>query len=323
MNRILFLVIFLFLFSNFHAQNNGTPCPGTPTVTYGNKIYNTVQIGNQCWLKENLDIGTMINGVIDQTNNGIIEKYCYYDDPAECEKYGGLYTWNEAMKYAQGGNKVQGICPSGWHIPNVEELNTLAKTVNNSGNALKAIGQGQGENIGAGTNTSGFSAMLAGSRGYGGHFSHQKVYIWLWSSNDFSATNTNVLELDYSSNFINQYVNGKDAGFSVRCIKGDGLTDAAEVNIGGNISTEFSLSQNYPNPFNPSTRINFSISEPGNVVLKIFDVIGKEVKSLLNGYKSAGSYSIEFDASKLSNGVYYYQLSTDSFKETKKMILIK
>ena len=78
-----------------YAKNDFTisnmPCPGIPTVTYSNKTYNTVQIGSQCWLKENLDVGTRINGSLQQTNNSVIEKYCYNDDPNNCTTYGGLY----------------------------------------------------------------------------------------------------------------------------------------------------------------------------------------------------------------------------------------
>lgn len=94
-------------------------CPGTPTIEYESKIYNTVQIGDQCWLKENLDVGTMIQSTAGgqlQTNNGIIEKYCYNNEEIYCNTYGGLYEWNETMKYsAQDG--ARGICPIGWHIP--------------------------------------------------------------------------------------------------------------------------------------------------------------------------------------------------------------
>ncbi|MEI7485624.1 MAG: PEGA domain-containing protein, partial [Ignavibacteriota bacterium] len=85
-------------------------------ITYANKIYNIVKTGSQCWLKENLDIGMMIDGKQDAVNNGKIEKYCYDNDPDNCAKYGGLYQWNEAMAYSTNpGSK--GICPDGWHIP--------------------------------------------------------------------------------------------------------------------------------------------------------------------------------------------------------------
>jgi hypothetical protein len=69
----------------------GIPCPTTPVVAYEGQTYNTVQIGNQCWFKENLNVGTMIPGDQEMTDNGIIEKYCYDNDPANCAIFGGLY----------------------------------------------------------------------------------------------------------------------------------------------------------------------------------------------------------------------------------------
>jgi len=86
----------------------------------------------------------------------------------------------------------------------------------------------------------------------------------------------------------------------------------------------FGLEQNYPNPFNPSTTINFSLSEAGQVRLSVFDVTGREVAILENGtFKTAGSYSVSFDASQLSSGMYFYQLKTTAGVITRKMMLVK
>jgi hypothetical protein len=85
----------------------------------------------------------------------------------------------------------------------------------------------------------------------------------------------------------------------------------------------FELGQNYPNPFNPSTKISYTISEKSNVVLKVFDMLGREVATLVNNTQEAGSYSINFDASKLSSGMYVYSLKSGSFSATKKMMLMK
>ena len=87
--------------------------------------------------------------------------------------------------------------------------------------------------------------------------------------------------------------------------------------------TDYKLNQNYPNPFNPSTTISFSIPVQGNVSLKIYDVLGKEVVTLVDEMKSAGSYQITFDATQLASGMYFYRLDTKNFSEVKKMILIK
>jgi hypothetical protein len=90
----------------------------------------------------------------------------------------------------------------------------------------------------------------------------------------------------------------------------------------------FLLSQNYPNPFNPSTKIKFEI--PGQarndnvlVTLKVYDVLGNRVTTLVNEYKSAGSYNVEFNATELPSGIYFYQLRAGEYVETKKMILLK
>jgi hypothetical protein len=86
---------------------------------------------------------------------------------------------------------------------------------------------------------------------------------------------------------------------------------------------EFSLDQNYPNPFNPSTTINYSIPEAGNVEMKVYDILGNEVATLVNEAKAPGIYSAVFDASSLASGIYIYKLKTNNFLQTKKMILMK
>lgn len=91
----------------------------------------------------------------------------------------------------------------------------------------------------------------------------------------------------------------------------------------GGIPQEFSLSQNYPNPFNPSTQINYSLPESGNVRLIIYDILGREVAKIIDQFQSTGSYSIDFNAEELSSGIYFYRLIAGSFITTKKMILLK
>ena len=102
------------------------------------------------------------------------------------------------------------------------------------------------------------------------------------------------------------------------------ITDVKEETLPG----EFALQQNYPNPFNPSTTIRYSI--PGNVVetlhatsLRVFDILGNVVATLVNENKAAGNYEVKFNASNLSSGIYFYKLQSGSFAQTKKFILIK
>jgi hypothetical protein len=89
------------------------------------------------------------------------------------------------------------------------------------------------------------------------------------------------------------------------------------------VPASYSLSQNYPNPFNPATNIKYSIKQQSQVSLKVYDVLGKEVESLVNQNQNAGSYEVNFNASKLASGVYIYRLTAGDFVQSMKMILIK
>jgi hypothetical protein len=91
----------------------------------------------------------------------------------------------------------------------------------------------------------------------------------------------------------------------------------------GAIVREYGLTQNYPNPFNPATTITYQIRSAGQVTLRVYDVLGREVATLVNEYSQAGSYTKTFDASRLSSGVYFYRLQAGSFVNTKKMVLAK
>lgn len=226
MKKLLFVFLVLCQSLILYAQTSGTPCEGIHTVTYAGQTYHTVQIGTQCWLRENLNVGTMIDSTIKQTNNGVIEKYCYDNSPDSCSKYGGFYQWAEAVQYKNGATdttsaspsltgNVQGICPTGWHIPSEVEYHTLSSVVNNNGNALKAVGQGTG------TNTSGFSALLAGARPVSSGFHGLGYYTNIWSSSVESTTIANFMYLYLGNTVLHEayYSGNKENGFSVRCLK--------------------------------------------------------------------------------------------------------
>ena len=120
-------------------------------------------------------------------------------------------------------------------------------------------------------------------------------------------------------------VNGCPVGWSVGNLgvvsKMSNITGIS--NIGGEVPVDYTLGQNYPNPFNPETNINFTIPKSGNVTLKIYDVSGKEVSTLVNEVKNAGNYIVGFNAANLPSGAYFYRLETNGFVNTKKMMLIK
>ncbi len=127
-------------------------------------------------MAENLNVGSMINGSSNQTNNGIIEKYCYDDNTSNCDTYGGLYQWEEMMQYVTTPG-AQGICPDGWHLPTDEEFKTMEMALGMSqgeaddtgwrgtdeGGKMKESGTTHwySPNMGA-TNSSGFTALPGG-----------------------------------------------------------------------------------------------------------------------------------------------------------------
>jgi len=186
-----------------------TPLPcGELTVNYGGQLYHTVLIGEQCWMKENLNIGTRIDGSQEQTDEGSIEKYCYGDNEANCNEYGGLYQWDEMMQYVtQEG--VQGIC-----------LTDFLGGSSVAGGKMKEAGTAHwnSPNTGA-SNSSGFMALPGGLRVINGSFNSLGDYGYFWSSSENSATYAWLRLLSYGNEDVSRYNGSKEYGFSVRCLK--------------------------------------------------------------------------------------------------------
>jgi tetratricopeptide (TPR) repeat protein len=103
----------------------------------------------------------------------------------------------------------------------------------------------------------------------------------------------------------------------------DNLNGIVSVDNPTDLPTDYSLSQNYPNPFNPTTTIQYSIPKDEFVKLTVYDITGKVVKELVNGHKAAGRYSVEFNASSYSSGIYYYKIEAGQYNSTQKMMLVK
>lgn len=212
------------------------PCPGMPTVEYEGQVYNTIQIFSHCWLKENLNVGIMINGSQEMTDNHIMEKYCYKNEEDSCAKYGGLYQWNEMMLYTteQG---AQGICPTGWHLPTDEEWKVLEGSVdkqygigdpewdvapgdrgNDAGTNLKTnSGWYYGGN---GTDHFGFAGMPGGYQLWGGFNNAGKAGWWWTSTESTNPEYSRERGLNYYSPKVYRYLGSLKAyGFSVRCLR--------------------------------------------------------------------------------------------------------
>ena len=209
------------------------------------KTYNTVLIGSQCWMAENINIGIRIDGQYDQFNNGLIEKYCYNDDTLNCDTYGALYQWAEVVQYLNGATNttswspvptgnVQGICPAGWHLPTDDEWKTLEMIIGMSqsvadqtswrgteeGSKLKEVGTTHWNSPNAyATNASGFTALPAGYHDGTEPFNLLGNAGYWWSSTENSDTQTWVRTVVYDHGQVFRGLNNKSLGFSVRCLK--------------------------------------------------------------------------------------------------------
>lgn len=146
-------------------------------------------------------------------------------------------------------------------------------------------------------------------------------------SNDLDESNCIVLDKSgniciggYSKIYVNTCGEKDDANFYTIKVSPTQFTSIKNDN---KIASNYFLNQNYPNPFNPSTKIKFGTKKDGFVNLKIFDLTGREIETLVSEYRNAGIYEVTFHAEKLSSGIYFYNLVTNGFTETKKMLLIK
>jgi uncharacterized protein (TIGR02145 family) len=219
-------------------QSGFFTCGQVFTDTRDGNQYNTVKIGEQCWMAQNLRIGEQINANVQMTDNGIIEKYCYDNDPANCNTFGGLYQWNEMMQYStQQG--IQGICPAGWRLPTDNEWKELEGYADSQypigdpiwdgfswrgsdvGGNLKQVGTSNWNSPNAGaTNSTGFTA-LPGGYSAGDSFLSKGQMGWHWTSTQHSSSNAllRVMHASLSTVMRNDYT--KIMGASVRCIRGN------------------------------------------------------------------------------------------------------
>lgn len=218
---------------NFQFAFN-VPCPGAEIIEYGGKTYHTVQIFSQCWMKENLNLGTMIPGDVTMTDNQTIEKYCYNNIDDSCDVYGGFYQWDEMMEYSNVPGS-RGICPPGWHIPGDDDWSILEGAADSyiligdtswNINGVRGIDCGFNlksgfywENDGNGSDIFGFTIPPAGYRDYWGYiygFGHAAKY---WSSDALSQAEALSRGLGCDGIDISRYNEDTANGYSVRCIK--------------------------------------------------------------------------------------------------------
>jgi uncharacterized protein (TIGR02145 family) len=220
--RTFLTVSALLAFFNSFGQTSAFRCGESLTDRRDGQSYQTVLIGSQCWMKQNLNMGVQVTD-LKQSDNNLIEKTCYQNDEKWCGIFGGLYTWDEAMQYQ---SNIQGICPIGSHLPTKdewEELNVFLGT-ETTGQKLKARPDTSGFSW-DGTNESGFLALPAGA-GNHEYFKRKDQWALFWSSTTAGIDRAWFSQLDsywnqqppkYKTLYIGNYYL-KSNGFSIRCI---------------------------------------------------------------------------------------------------------
>ena len=155
------------------------------------------------------------------------------------------------------------------------------------------------------------------------------VYLSTNNGTSWTSVNTGMMSLDYgvvstvhSLAVVGSslYAGTRGAGVWQRPLS-EMITDIEENQ--GTLPWKFSLEQNYPNPFNPATIINYSVPKTAFVTIKIYDILGREIKTIVNEEKIAGNYSVQFNGTGLSSGIYFYRMKSGDFVQTKKLVLLK
>jgi hypothetical protein len=302
-------------------------------VLSGNKIKSSA------YLSPYILAGTNGNGVYRSSNNG-----AYWPTPtltsrivntlvvigtriyAGTNGYGVYYSTNSGLSWTQTSLNTQNVLTiidngDGTIIYAGTETNGVYRTNNNGVNWVQTSLNNKTVNSLA----SYLGCIIAGTNGYG-----------VYSTSNFGATwgqrNEGLGDFQTVHALIQkeEYIFAGIAGKYVWRRSGEELMGMK--NISGNTPSSYSLSQNYPNPFNPNTKIRFEIPSYGfpiktfgndKVVLKIYDVLGKEIATLVNEALQPGSYEVTYDGSNLASGIYFYRLTAGEYVTTKKMILLK
>ncbi|HKK67155.1 MAG TPA: FISUMP domain-containing protein, partial [Bacteroidales bacterium] len=197
------------------------------------QAYATVSIGGQCWMAENINIGTEVNGSNGQSDNGSIEKFCYNDNSDNCDTYGGLYQWTEMLQLPDScetsacasiiGTEHQGICPPGWHVPTDEEYKdleiALGMTAMQADMANTWRGAPVGETMKQG-GSSGFEGLLSGRCSSSGGYSLMGSYEYPYTASEYGSNYAWRRCLRSGDDNVGRWNTfPKTYGLSVRCVK--------------------------------------------------------------------------------------------------------
>ena len=295
------------------------------------KVYKTVKIGDQVWMAENLNFETDLS-------------YCYNDSAEYCTKYGRLYKWATAVGKPESecgygkicslpSGNIQGVCPSGWHVPSKDEWDTLFNAVGGqltAGKMLKSTSDWIQD--GNGTDEFGFSVLPSGYVTKSGTYAYAKYYANLLSSTEFEehdGTGAYVATMSYKYDYVNLEYTNKSYGFSVRCVMGDGAIPESSSSSAASSSSSswvpwtsadsgstfvFDLSVPKEAYLNPDVQYGTLVDSRDEQTYKTVQ-IGDQVWMAENlNYASEGSACFNDTASycELFGRLYYWSTAMDS-----------
>lgn len=270
--------------ANWYKANNGITCDTVNTLAYLNNI---------------LLAGTRIKGVFRSTNggqnwilcnNGITISYCLSFCSKGTTIYAGSYSPPGLYSSTDNGNSWNNIMPgsSNYVLTSLTYNNAIVVGIYGYNGGKIFVSKNEGASWQDVSTISGYVP---------------------WKYTDIRSS------LIYNGNYY--------LGTYGKSIYSVPFNQIGIRQISSSIPDRFMLYQNYPNPFNPATKIKYQLTRKSNISLKVFDIRGKEVTALVNEMQPAGTYEVTFDGSSLNSGVYFYRLTSENFRETKKFILIK
>ena len=287
----------------------------TGLEVYGNDFWSVAiktNDGGSSFIKTDLDIHDAHGGFFIDYNNGYIVGGNFYDGKIiKTTNAGATWTSNTFSNFGNFRNVFFLDHQTGWVVGNKGKIlkttngginwNDQVSSTNVRLNSVQFFDVSNGW-------IAGENGLILNTTNGGSNWSEQ------------TTPTTNNLNSIYFTSLFNGWAVGTDGTILHTTNSG---TTFIETTYSTAQPIDFVLQQNYPNPFNPSTKISWQSPVSSWQTLKVYDVLGKEVATLVNEYKPRGRYEVEFDASHLSSGVYYYQLRAGEYVEIKKMILMK
>jgi uncharacterized protein (TIGR02145 family) len=317
----------------------------TVTDIDGN-VYQTVVIGNQVWMAENLKVTHYSNGdsipivIVDSASwTGLTTgaACAFNNDENNVSTYGRMYNWF-------AGADPRNLAPTGWHVPTDSDWVQLELFLGMPADRVWDMGNRGGSPVGAKlkevgsvhwncpnsgtTNETGFTALPGGVLDNRPVFNSYRMDALFWTSTQFTLSPTAGWARSMTCNLVSIARDpfGRDYGASVRCIRN--APAGVEENGDSELPNGFQLTQNYPNPFNPTTLIQFDLPKQSRVVLEIFNILGQKIRTLVDDQKAAGLYRVEWNGNDDSgnavpSGIYTYRIKAGVMVWTKKMSLLK